>query len=719
MRFLRLVVIGSLLCCLAVSQASAVSFHFTVTADPREYDAAYDQLLGQMQVKIGGQGVFQVSCGDIDPPWNIRTRIDNRFTTSAIWYPGIGNHEEETAEDMTWLRDEYNVGHAPRVPLKNLTNQDGPTGSIETTYSWDHENVHCIMLNQYWNGGTAAGSDVATDGDVVPQLLTWLQANMAATSKPVIFVFGHEPAYPYNRHLDDSLNKYPANRDAFWNLLESDTRVKAYMCGHTHYYSKHQNPGGRVWQIDVGNAGNDPGGGEGKTFLDITVDDTDVKFDIWRDGGSGNYTLSETWTVPVNEPVPTDVATPAEAKLQDDTTLVRLPAAISAAFPGFFYVEDTDRTSGIRVDEPAHGLFAGISVTVTGEVKTNVDGERYIDADYVQTGGAEEVDPLVMTNVSLGGGDWQYNAGTGAGQRGVQDGKGTNNIGVLVRVCGEVTHADTDFFYLDDGSNLEDGSGNVGVRARTYGLEVPDEGSFVEITGASSCYYTDSQYHRLIHVSGGLPTEPFVAYNDCIWQSSQPIAANVTTYGIGNGYGGPTSGPLIDLTWGTNTGVTVTLTQSGGVTWQPSTSSGGGDTNPGTDAYTTFGGTVSLVGVIYYGSTGWWVDVEFSGLDPSKTYEFATTSNRGEPTYTNRLTKYTISGTDAFTNASTAGTTITDGGASTQFCTGYNTVNGYVARWTNIDPGADGIFKVRAQVGTGGDAQKAYSFDAFKLEEIP
>jgi hypothetical protein len=72
-------------------------------------------------------------------------------------------------------------------------------------------------------------------------------------------------------------------------------------------------------------------------------------------------------------------------------------------------------------------------------------------------------------------------------------------------------------------------------------------------------------------------------------------------------------------------------------------------------------------------------------------------------------------GVDSFTNASTPGTTITNGGASTAFCTGYNTANGYVARWTDIAPGSDGKFKVRAEVAPGGDAQKAYAFDAFKL----
>ena len=364
-------------CCIGLPVA-ADTFNFTVTADPRQYDDVYDNLLAQLQSKIGGQGVFQILCGDIDPPWNIRTRIDNRFGTSAVWYPGVGNHETETTEDMTWLRNEYTIGNDGRTPLKNFTNQDGPAGSVETTYSWDYGNAHFIMLNEYWDGGTSAGSDVARDGDVVPALLSWLSANLAATDKPVIFVCGHEPAYPENRHVGDSLDLYPANRDAFWNLLESDTRVKAYFCGHTHYYSRHIQPGGRVWQVDAGNAANDPG--DGKTFINTTVTDSEVTFDVWRDGDTGVYSLYESWSVPVVVVPPTQVDTPAEAKQQADETSVQLTAGVSAVFPGFFYVENSQRTSGIRVDHSLQAPAAGTEVTITGYAKTNADGERYIEA---------------------------------------------------------------------------------------------------------------------------------------------------------------------------------------------------------------------------------------------------------------------------------------------------------------------------------------------------
>jgi len=271
----------------------ADSFHFTITADMRGYHIEFGNLL--QAINDGpGPGIFHVSIGDIDDaiPEN-RAQIDDKFGTTAMWYPIIGNHEAETPSDMDWLRTEYNTGNSGRTALKFNTNQDGPTGSVETTYSWDYGNAHFIALNQYWDGGTTLGSDNATDGDIVPALYNWLATDLAANTKPFVFVFGHEPAFPFTRHVGDSLDKYATNRDAFWSLLEAED-VQAYFCGHTHYYSKHQGDEshvGNVWQLDVGNAGNDPG--DSLTYLDVVVGSNQATVNVYRDGGTGIFSLVE------------------------------------------------------------------------------------------------------------------------------------------------------------------------------------------------------------------------------------------------------------------------------------------------------------------------------------------------------------------------------------------------------------------------------------------
>jgi hypothetical protein len=113
--------------------------------------------------------------------------------------------------------------------------------------------------------------------------------------------------------------------------------------------------------------------------------------------------------------------------------------------------------------------------------------------------------------------------------------------------------------------------------------------------------------------------------------------------------------------------------------------------------------------------------VDFTGLDPSKTYTFATSASRaksttdGAPGYTDRYSVYTISGVDAATNASTPGTQEYLGNPlSVWFNTGNNHDEGYVARWTGIRPGVDGTFKVRATATPS--VNQAYAFDVFMLQ---
>jgi len=95
----------------------------------------------------------------------------------------------------------------------------------------------------------------------------------------------------------------------------------------------------------------------------------------------------------------------------------------------------------------------------------------------------ESVRPLGVRLGALGGGP----AGK---QRGVYDATGgdavgLNNIGLLVRVCGKVTSVGDGFFYISDGSPLDDGSGIDGVYvAHSY---TGSAGDFVSVTGISSC----------------------------------------------------------------------------------------------------------------------------------------------------------------------------------------------------------------------------------------
>jgi hypothetical protein len=276
--------------------APAGEVRFLVTCDNRYY-AGFADVLAEVAALPGGPGEFMVSPGDIDRCADTRDRLDTAFGSGFTWYPVIGNHELPGAGSETYYGENIDYLRAYSYGPVN----PGPTGCAETTYSFDAGPVHIACINEYWNGGTAAGSDIARDGDVVAELRTWLDNDLAGTDKTWKLVFGHEPAYPQPdedwgdaRHVGDSLDQYSANRDAFWDLLEQHG-VVAYVCGHTHRFSHYQPPGSDVWQIDAAQA---RGTGAYDTFMIVTADEAEVQFDVYRCLGSTPFTLTDSWAVP-------------------------------------------------------------------------------------------------------------------------------------------------------------------------------------------------------------------------------------------------------------------------------------------------------------------------------------------------------------------------------------------------------------------------------------
>ncbi|MEI6914181.1 MAG: right-handed parallel beta-helix repeat-containing protein [Armatimonadota bacterium] len=180
---------------------------------------------------------------------------------------------------------------------------------------------------------------------------------------------------------------------------------------------------------------------------------------------------------------------------------------VTAAFNGFFYIEEFGRQSGIRVEWPGHTMVVGTQSTIEGTVRTNSDGERYIDVLWCGVLLGDALNPLTMNNRSVGGGNFAYNPGTGAGQRGVVGGQGLNNIGLLVSTAGKVTYVDPggQYFTFWDGSGWSgatpvDRDGRVGVRVFAPGM-MPfglKSGSYVEATGAVSCSQVSGQLYPQI-----------------------------------------------------------------------------------------------------------------------------------------------------------------------------------------------------------------------------
>jgi len=154
------------------------------------------------------------------------------------------------------------------------------------------------------------------------------------------------------------------------------------------------------------------------------------------------------------------------------------PVVIRAKFsgsPNFFYVEEPDRSSGIRVNGSLV-YDVGDKLNIGGAIGT-ATGERYVSlsrADILQVGYGG-LDPLGMTNLAMGG-------GSNGIVPGITDAAGTNNIGLLIKAWGRVTYINSTSFYLDDGSGV-----TLKVVVPSTG-DMPANGSYAVVTGASSTY---------------------------------------------------------------------------------------------------------------------------------------------------------------------------------------------------------------------------------------
>ena len=211
--------------------------------------------------------------------------------------------------------------------------------------------------------------------------------------------------------------------------------------------------------------------------------------------------------------------------------------------------------------------------------------------------------------------------------------------------------------------------------------------------------------------AGAQPEPDWVAFNDLNASGGSGVQ-NVTTYD----YNASTA-TLIDVSTGGRLAAQMSGVTEGG--YDPT--SNGGEFVPDTDAFGAFGGIVKLRGIQELEDPSWQNTVRFEGLDPNKEYAVTLTSNRNELQYANaRFTRVSIIGADTFENAGSDGV-IVYSGSSVSFSTGYNSENGYVAKWTGITT-QDGTFSVVSTwddtAGEGWYNSKGYSMSAFRLAQF-
>lgn len=203
---------------------------------------------------------------------------------------------------------------------------------------------------------------------------------------------------------------------------------------------------------------------------------------------------------PVLDDSPNSESTPPAPGSRDslkwlpDGTRVHLRNRLTmSAYSSKTSIEEPDRTNPIRVISDNYSVVSGNLVDITGTLAT-LDGERIVQSD---TGATTIVDsgcamprPVGMNNKAIGGGSvGQFTPAIGSSS-------GTNNTGMLATVWGKATIVGpmdkySNFYScIDDGSGLDSGDGNTGIRV--YLFDWPAENDYVSVTGIVSSLITDS-----------------------------------------------------------------------------------------------------------------------------------------------------------------------------------------------------------------------------------
>lgn len=215
------------------------------------------------------------------------------------------------------------------------------------------------------------------------------------------------------------------------------------------------------------------------------------------------------------------------------------------------------------------------------------------------------------------------------------------------------------------------------------------------------------------------PTKEWTAYIDlnAYTGSNHPNVLEFVPNCVGSGC----TPPFLDSSTGVlknfDTGADLPVTMSVTMDIQYPTANGA-DSDPGTDADLLFGGIVDGTGGYEIVTPGDYLTVTFGNLNPNKDYVVALSHNRDRDTYTDRATRYTISGADTYTNVSSA-CVVEHSEDSVSFCTGDN-ADGYVAKWTGVTA-ADGNFSVTTVQDKSRpewQGSKAYALTSIVLQEV-
>jgi hypothetical protein len=163
-------------------------------------------MLGDNAYEDGTDSEYQTNVFDVYP---------TRLRQTVAW-PTLGNHDAHILPPSY-----YQIFSLPASGEVG-----GLASGTEHYYSFDYANIHFVCLNSMTEDRSPSGA-----------MLTWLDADLAATSQDWIIAFWHHPPYSRGTHTSDSEGALVEMRENALPILES-RGVDLVLSGHSHDYER-------------------------------------------------------------------------------------------------------------------------------------------------------------------------------------------------------------------------------------------------------------------------------------------------------------------------------------------------------------------------------------------------------------------------------------------------------------------------------------------------
>jgi len=235
-------------------------FTFIVLGDNRPGDDIYRKIVVQIMDR---KPDFVINTGDMiakpghQEDWTKFWDLSKPITVP--YFLTVGNHDAH-----------------PKVPLSERTYKEQvDLPGNELYYSFVAGNSFFVVLDSYRDD---------QEKKITGEQLTWLEGVFGKATQKHKFVFLHHPLYTEpgkGKHANDSLDKYPADRDRLEALFVK-YKVDTVFAGHEHFYQRKTFDG--ITHVITGGGGapmylKDEAGGF-YHFVQVTVDGDKVNAEV-------------------------------------------------------------------------------------------------------------------------------------------------------------------------------------------------------------------------------------------------------------------------------------------------------------------------------------------------------------------------------------------------------------------------------------------------------